>query len=355
MSNPKVLIFAPRDEPPQVLAPLEKAGLEIVKGNPDWQWVKADHEPEFIAAARDTLAMMGSMVRLAPVSRAVLESSQRLRVVAKYTVGVDDVDIEAATELGILVCHAPTEANCFGVAETTMTFILAMLKKVVERDAAVRAGRWREPVLQTTFLGRHLSGDYKGVTIGLVGLGRIATRVCQLLAPWRVRVIAYDPYAEPSRFQLAGAQRVDYQTLLRESDIVSFHVVLTKETRYMMGAKELSLMKPTAVVINTSRGKVIDEPALAAAIADKRLAGAALDVFDSEPLPMDSPLRQLGDKVLLSPHSASYNNDGELRPGMEWAVRSVLSALRGEAPDNVYNKEVIPRWKERFGGASAID
>ena len=121
------------------------------------------------------------------------------------------------------------------------------------------------------------------------------------------------------------------------------------------GAFHSALMKPAAVVINTSRGKVIDEPALAAAIADKRLAGAALDVFDSEPLPMESPLRQLGDKVLLSPHSASYNNDGELRPGMEWAVRSVLSALRGEAPDNVYNKDVIPRWRERFGGASVID
>ncbi len=355
MSKPKVLIFAPRDEPAEVLAPLEKAGLEIARGNRDWQWVKKDHEPEFIAAARDSVAMMGTMVRLAPVSRAVMESSQRLRIVAKYTVGVDDVDIEAATELGILVCHAPTEANCFGVAETTMTFLLAMLKKVVERDNAVRAGRWREQALQTTFLGRHVSGDYPGITIGLVGLGRIATRVCQLLAPWRVRVIGYDPHAEPSRFPLAGAQRVDYETLLRESDVVSFHVVLTKETRYMMGAREFSLMKPSAFVINTARGKVIDEPALADAIANGRLAGAALDVFDSEPLPMDSPLRQLGDKVLLSPHSASYNNDGELRPGMEWAVRSVLTALRGGVPDNVYNKEVIPRWRERFGGASAID
>lgn len=355
MSKPKVLIFAPRDEPADVLAPLEAAGLEIARGNRAWQWDKGDHEADFIAAARDSLAMMGTMVRLAPITRAVLESSQRLRIVAKYTVGVDDVDIEAATELGVLVCHAPTESNCFGVAETTITFILAMLKKVVERDAAVRAGRWREPVLATTYLGRRLSDDYGGITIGLVGLGRIATRVCQLLAPWRVRVIAYDPHAEPARFQLAGAERVDYDTLLRESDVVSFHVVLTRETRYMMGARELAKMKPTAVVINTARGKVIDEPALADAISGKRLAGAALDVFDSEPLPMDSPLRQLGDKVLLSPHSASYNNEGELRPGMEWAVRSILTALRGGVPDNVYNKEVIPRWRERFGGASAID
>ena len=354
MSNPKVLIFAPRDEPPETLAPLLEAGADIALGQRAWQWEKGNHEPDLIAAARDSVAMMGTMIRLAPITRAVLEASQRLRLVAKYTVGVDDVDIEAATELGVLVCHAPTEANCFGVAETTMTFLLAMLKKVVERDQAVRAGRWREPALQTTFLGHRVNDGYAGITIGLVGLGRIAMRVCQLLAPWRVRILAYDPYAEPSRFQLSGAKRVDYATLLRDSDVVSFHVVLTQETRFMMRAKEIAMMKKGATVINTSRGKVIEEAALADAIAGGHIAGAALDVFESEPLPMDSPLRQLGSRVLLSPHSASYNNDGELRPGMEWAVRSVLTALRGGVPDNVYNKEAIPRWRERFGGASAI-
>jgi D-3-phosphoglycerate dehydrogenase len=354
MTRPNVLIFAPRDEPADILAPLEEAGVAISRGDRKWQWEKGDHEADFIAAARESVGMMGTMVRCAPISRRILESAQRLRIVAKYTVGVDDVDIEAATELGILVCHAPTESNCFGVAETTMTFILAMLKKVLERDAAVREGRWREPALATTHLGKRHSDGYAGITIGIVGLGRIGMRVCQLLAPWRVRVIACDPYAEPARFQLAGVEKVDYQTLLRESDVVSFHVVLTKETLFMMDEKELASMKPSAVVINTSRGKVIRESALAAAIAEKRLRSAALDVFETEPLPIESPLRRLGDKILLSPHSASFNSDGELRPGMAWAVRSMLSALRGEVPDNVYNKEVIHRWRERFGGASVF-
>ena len=118
--------------------------------------------------------------------------------------------------------------------------------------------------------------------------------------------------------------------------------------------QQIKLMKPSAIVINTARGKVIDEEAVAKAIAEGRLRGAAIDAFEEEPLGMDSPLRQLGDKVLLSPHSASFNEGGELRPGIQWALRAVLSALRGEVPDNVYNKEVIPRWREKFGGASLI-
>jgi len=133
---------------------------------------------------------------------------------------------------------------------------------------------------------------------------------------------------------------------------VSFHVVLTRETRYMFGEKELKLMKPSAIVINTARGKVIDEKALARAIDEGRVRGAAIDAFEEEPLPTDSALRKLGDRVLLSPHSASYTEGGELRQGVAWATRSVVTALQGGIPDNVYNREVLPRWKERFGGAS---
>jgi phosphoglycerate dehydrogenase-like enzyme len=267
---------------------------------------------------------------------------------------VDDVDVEAATDLGILVCHAPTEANCFGVAETTMAVMLTVLKKVRERDAAVRAGQWREKHLFSTFIGRRLSDGYAGITVGLVGLGRIGTRVAQLLAPWRVRVLACDPYVDQARFLLAGVERVDYATLLKESDVVSFHVVLTKETQQMLAEPQLKLMKRGAIVVNTARGKVVDETALARAIADGHIGGAAIDAFAEEPLPAESPLRQLGDKVLLSPHSASFNEGGELGPGIAWATRSVLAALAGEVPDNVYNKDVIERWKSRFHGAPVV-
>ena len=353
MSKPQVLIYAPREEPKDILDRLTSAGVDISYGQKAWQMPRTDFEAAFAAATRDKVALMGTSIRHTPITRAVMAEAQRLRVIAKYTVGVDDIDTDAATDLGIMVCHAPTESNCFGVAETTMAMMLAMLKKIVQRDREVREGKWREPHMATTFLGAREDG-YPGITIGLVGLGRIATRVSQLLAPWRVKVIAYDPYAEPSRFQLTGVKRVDYETLLRESDVVSFHVVLTKETRFMLREEQIKLMKPSAIIINTARGKVIDEAAVAKAIADGRLRGAAIDAFEEEPLGMDSPLRQLGDKVLLSPHSASFNEGGELAPGIQWALRAVLSALRGEVPDNVYNKDVIPRWREKFGSASLI-
>ena len=122
----------------------------------------------------------------------------------------------------------------------------------------------------------------------------------------------------------------------------------------MLGEAQLRMMKPAAVLINTSRGGVVDEAALARAIEAGHLRGAGLDVFEEEPLAMDSPLRRLGDKVLLSPHSAAFSEGGELRPGIVWATRSVLTALSGNVPDNVYNKEVIPRWKERFGDTSLV-
>lgn len=351
MPNSKVLIFAPREEPEDVLAQLRERGCEIALGKKDWQAPRTSHEDDLTEAARECVALMGTSIRHTPITRRVLEASQRLRIIAKYTVGVDDVDTDAATELGIMVCHAPTESNCFAVAESTMMMILAMLKKAMERDADIRAGKWREPHHGTTYLGARADG-YPGVTIGLVGLGRIGTRVAQLLAPWRVRVIAYDPHIPPANFLLAGVKSVDYETLLRESDVVSFHVTLTKETRYMLRDDQIALMKPTAHVINTARGKVIEEAAVARAIQAGRLRGAAIDAFEEEPLPMDSALRALGHRVLLSPHSASFSEGGELRPGITWALRSVLTALAGGIPDNVYNKDVIPRWRERFGGAS---
>jgi D-3-phosphoglycerate dehydrogenase / 2-oxoglutarate reductase len=355
MSKPKILNFAPREEPDAIRRALEAAGCEIVIGDRAWQQPRHDHEDALVAAARDAVALMGTSIRATPISRRVMEASQRLRIVAKYTVGVDDVDVEAATEVGILVCHAPTEANCFGVAETTLAVMLAILKKVRERDAAVRAGLWREPHLFTTFVGRRQSDGYPGLTIGLVGLGRIGTRMAQLLTPWRARILACDPYIDPARFLLAGVERVDYETLLRQSDVVSFHVVLTRETRGMLAEREIAMMKPGAIVINTARGQVIDEAALARAVAAGHIGGAAIDAFAEEPLPGDSPLRNLGDKVLLSPHAASFNDGGELKPGIAWATRSVLAALSGNVPDNVYNTEVIARWKERFGGITVTN
>ena len=354
MPNPKVLLYASREEPKAIIDSLSKAGVEVEFGDKAWQSSRGDHQAPFIAAARDAVALMGTYSRMTPIDRPVLEACQRLRVIAKYTAGVDDIDTDAATELGVMVCHAPTEANCFGVAESTVAMILALLKRVRERDREVKAGKWREPYLTSVYLGARMTDARPGLTLGIVGLGRIGSRVADLLAPWRLRMIAHDPYIEPGRFLLAGIESVDYETLLRESDIVTFHTPLTKETRGMLSEPQLRLMKPTAIVINAARGNIIDEAALARALEGGRLRAAAIDAFAEEPLPADSPLRRLGDKIMLSPHSASFNEDAQLGPGIEWAARSIITALKGNVPDNVFNKDVIPRWKEKFGGASVI-
>jgi D-3-phosphoglycerate dehydrogenase / 2-oxoglutarate reductase len=355
MSSAKVFIFAPADETGETHQRLEDQGCALIFGTASWDTPQGNSEPEMARAAEGCDALMGTSIRNAPISRRVLESSDRLRIVAKYTIGVDDIDVEAATELGILVAHGPTESNWGGVAEGTITAMLTILKKVRERDRHLKEkGDWRDPRLQGIYVGARADG-YAGITIGLIGLGRIGSRVATLLRPWNARVLATDPYVPEAKFTDHGVERVDLATLLREADVVSLHVVLTRETRQMISAPQLALMKPTAILINTSRGPCVQERALIDALLRGRLAGAALDVFEEEPLALDSPLRNLGDKVLLSPHMVSSNVGSGLGPGIRWATDSVLSALRGEVPDNVYNQEVIPRWKRRFGGKSVWD
>jgi D-3-phosphoglycerate dehydrogenase / 2-oxoglutarate reductase len=267
---------------------------------------------------------------------------------------VDDIDVDAATELGVIVTHGPSEANWGGVAESAMTMMLATLKNVRQRDAFVRAGGWDDDSLTGTYVGRRDDG-YAGLTIGIIGLGRVGGRFAKLLAPWRVRVLACDPYIAPSRFEEHGTTAVDLPTLLRESDVVSLHVPLNRETHHMIDMEALRLMKPSAIVLNTSRGRVVDEEAIAAALGSGTIRAAALDVFETEPLPLESPLRALGDKVLLSPHiGASNHGSGWEVPGVAWACEAVLAALRGEVPRHVFNPDVIPRWEARFGGKSLL-
>jgi phosphoglycerate dehydrogenase-like enzyme len=353
MASAKVFVFAPADTTGETHRKLEQAGCELVLGKAGWHTPKGDNEDEMRGLAENAHALTGTSIRSSPITRRIMEASGTLRIVAKYTVGVDDVDVDAATEMGILVTHGPTESNFGGVAEGTIAIILALLKKVRERDEHMKQGHWRAEHLQGTYLGQRLDG-YPGITVGIVGLGRIGSRVADLLRPWRVRMLAYDPYAPKHQFILTGVPSVDYETLLRESDVVTFHVILTKETRKMLGASELAMMKQNAVLINTSRGQVVDEAALIDALKRDVIAGAALDVFEDEPLAQDSELLRLGHKVLLSPHMVSSNIGSGLKPGITWATESILKALRGEVPDNVYNKEVIPLWLQRFGGKSVL-
>ena len=352
MANPKVLIFAPAD--PASHRELEGAGCELVLGSASWSDPTGDTEDELAGMAAHADALVGTSIKGAGITRGVMMASEALRIVAKYTVGVDDIDVEAATELGIVVTHAPTESNWGGVAESTVTYMLTMLKMTRERDTHLKSGgAWRDNALVGTYLGRRQDG-YEGITIGIVGLGRIGTRLTRLMAPWDLRIIAYDPYVADEHFASLGVERVDLDTLMRESDVVTLHVILTKETHHMIGAAQLALMKPSAIIINTSRGPAIDEPALVQALQGERIGGAALDVFEKEPLDLDSPLRKLGDRVVITPHMAANNRGAGLGPGIVWGTQDVLHALRGEVPEHVFNPEVLPRWRERFEGRSAI-
>ena len=352
MKAARVLIFAPADQTGETHRKLEAEGCELRLGKASWDTPQGNSEPEMVLMAQECDALMGTSIRNTPISRTVMEASKSLRIVAKYTIGTDDVDVEAATELGILVTHGPTESNWGGVAEGTITAMLTMLKKAPQRDRHMKErGGWRLQELQGIYLGARADG-YRGITLGLIGLGRIGSRIATLMRPWKMRILATDPYVPESKFTEHGVARVDLPTLLRESDVVSLHVVLTRETRHMIGVEQLALMKRKAILINTSRGPCVQEPALIEALLKGQIGGAALDVFEEEPLALDSQLRNLGDKVLLSPHMVSSNVGSGLGPGIQWAIESVLRALRGEVPDNVYNKEVIPRWERRFGGKS---
>ena len=353
MSPPRIVVFAPADE--ESLSLLEDAGCHLTLGTAGWTSPQGNSEDELVTMAADGDVLAGATIKSSRISRRVMESSDRLRLVAKYSVGVDDVDIDAANELGILVTNAPTEANWGAVAEHTMATMLALLKKLRERDLSVRDGVWRAPELTATEVGRREGEGYGGITIGLVGLGRGGGRVAHLLRPWGARGIAADPYVGSQRFADHGVKQGDLDTLWRQADVISVHVTLTAQTRHLIGRQQLSIMKPTAILQNNARGPVVDETALAEALQQGGIAGAALAVFEHEPLPADSPLRELGDKVLLSPHMSASCQQAGLHQGCRWAAEGMLEGMQGRLPVHIVNPDVIESWLARFEGRSAFD
>jgi len=346
LSRPRVLIYRPVDESGSSHRALEAAGCDVIVAP------AGAERAALTALAGDVDALLGATFR-GQMDREFLTLSSRLRLVAKYTIGVDDVDVDAASSLGILVTHCPTEANWGGVAEGTLALMLALLKRVRERDAHVKAGGWREPPIYGTYVGQREDG-YAGITIGIVGLGRAGSRVADLLRPWGARVLAADPYVEQPKFARHGVERVDLDRLLREADVVTLHCNLSAETRGFIDRRRLALLKPTAVLVNTARGAVVDLDALCDALEGRALAAAALDVLPEEPPPRGARILQLGDRVLLAPHTIAANHGGTLGAAIPWAAEAVLAALRGELPQRVYNTEAVARWRARFGGKALL-
>ena len=351
MSKPRVCVYIPIDASGESHRRFEAAGCEVVLGETSWR-TGIDRDA-LLNLSHGSHALLGATIKRSPIERTFLEQLPELRIIAKYTIGVEDVDLGAATDRGVLVTHSPTEANWGGVAEGTVAFMLALLKQVRERDRHVKRGGWRDSKLLGTYVGKR-EDDYPGLTVGIVGLGRCGSRVAELLAPWRVRLLACDPYVDTARFQRYGAQRMALESLLEQADVVTLHVTLTDETRGFIGRSALKRMKPTAILINTSRGAVVDIDALCDAVEVGSLAGVALDVLPEEPPGDDARILGLGDKVLLCPHMVSANAPGTLEPAIPWATEAILAALRGEIPKHVYNVEVIPQWLEKFGGKSLI-
>ena len=356
MTKPRILVTAPA--PVEIIgenyAKLEDNGCELIIGDPAWLQPAMDHSDAIARATADCDALMSRSNRNAPISRKVLLASETLRIVVKYTIGVDDVDVDAATELGILVTHAPTQANWGGVAEGTVTALLGVLKKVREKDRYVKAGGWRNDSLSGTYVGFREEDGYPGITLGVLGLGRVGSRVSDLMKPWGIRILACDPYVPEGKFEEHGAVSVDLPTLLAESDVLTLHVTLTRETWHIIGDPEFRMMKPSAVLINTSRGSVVDEASLIRALESDLIQAAVVDVFEEEPVASDNQLKELGDKVMLSPHMISGNAGAGLSQGISWATESALQALRGEVPSHIYNAEALPLWKARFESAALI-
>jgi phosphoglycerate dehydrogenase-like enzyme len=239
------------------------------------------------------------------------------------------VDVAAATERGILVTD--TASSGPAAIEHAMAMILAVVRRLPQEDRALRAGRW-----QTGF-GVELAGK----TLGVVGLGRIGSRIAAFGRFLGMRVLAWGPTLTPDRARAADVEHVPLETLLRESDVVTLHTRLSDLTRGLLTARHLALMKPTAYLVNTARGPLVDEAALLAALRERRIAGAALDVFDVEPLPADHPFLAL-DNVVLTPHIGYVTREGyEVFFGQ--VVDAIAAYLDGKVPDRALNPEVLTR------------
>jgi D-3-phosphoglycerate dehydrogenase len=256
-----------------------------------------------------------------------------VQIVARMGVGYDSVDVAACTANGVILTNTPDGVRR-PVATSILLLILALSHKLLTKDRITRAGRWADTTM-------HMGVGLSGKTVGSIGVGNIGSELFRLLAPLNLVHIAYDPYARSEDTEKLRVRLTDKETVLRESDFMCINTPLTPETRHMIGERELSLMKPTAYLINTARGPIVEEKALLAALAGRRIAGAALDVFEQEPIGADHPFVGL-DNVILTPHSICWT-DEFFRNNAESAFRSVVAVARGETPTFVVNRDVLKR------------
>src|SRR6266571_2375714 len=271
------------------------------------------------------------VVVYSPITRGVMSALEGLKTVVRTGVGYDVIDVAAATELGVIVVNIP-DLWIREVANHALGLLLAWNRKIIALDRQVHAGAWGVGAMGPR------TGALHGETVGIVGLGNIGSAFARRVAAFETKVIACDSYVDDRRFKELGVERVTLETLAERADYVSVHTLLNDETRHLIGEAFFRRTKPTAILINTSRGPVVDEMALAEALGEKRLAGAALDVWEREPVAADHPLLRM-DTVIATPHAAYFSS-----PAVAQVPRrcgeEVARVLTGQRPLNVVNPEV---------------
>lgn len=287
--------------------------------------LKGDDLRDAIAGADAVLVRSATKITRESLSRA-----DRLKVIGRAGVGVDTIDVDAATERGIPVLTAPA-GNTISAAELTMALLLALARRVPAADRSMRAGEWD----RKSFTGVELYGK----TLGLIGAGRIGGEVAKRARAFGMRVLVFDPFLSPDRAASLGAEMAAFDDVLTQADVLSVHVPLTAETTGQIGDAQIARLKPTAFVLNVARGGVVDEGALFRALQSKRIAGAALDVFSSEPLPADHPFRTLAN-VVLTPHLGASTAEAQQNVAIE-----IAEAVRAALVDNDFSRAVNARWK----------
>lgn len=257
-------------------------------------------------------------------------ASPRLSVIGVASVGIDRIDVAEATRAGVMVVNAPT-GNTIAAAEHTMALMLALLRHLPEADASVRAGRWER--------GRYTGRELRGKTLGIIGLGKIGKAVARRASGFEMRVLAHDPYLTEEQAAEVGAKLVGLAELLHRSDVITVHTPLTPQTRGLLGRAQLDATKPGTVVLNVARGGIVDERALAEALAAGHVAGAAVDVYSAEPMSPDNPLRS-APHVVLTPHLGASTAEAQDRVGLEMAEQVVM-ALAGVTPPYAVNAPAV--------------
>jgi len=269
-----------------------------------------------------------------PIDAEVFDVAPKLKIVAQMAVGFDNIDIKEATRRGIYVTNTP-EVLTETTADFAWALLMAVARRVIEADKYVRRGQWKVSWHPSMLLGR----DIYGTTLGIVGAGRIGTALARRAKGFDMKILYYDVVPRPDLEKDLGAKRVDLDTLFRESDFVSVHVPLMKETYHLVDARKLSLMKKTAYLVNNSRGPTVDEKALYDALIEGRIAGAGLDVFEQEPTPVSNPLLKL-ENVVVAPHISSASHETRSKMA-EMAADNLIAFFEGKKPPNLVNPEVM--------------